>query len=489
MTTALEMTTNLESLESDFQNLGYAKVIVALKPQIALGRPDATEAELGAHFFVPSEPQATRLAFVAARTASRSFHRSTQVAQRKVRIYPHLGLAIGYVNRQGATALAGDNRVDTVVAASEMTLIRPVSLAAAPSSTAPTWGIERLRAPALWAAGFTGKGVLVGHLDTGIDATHPALMSALDEFAEFDMAGDRVPGAKPWDSDKRTPNHGTHTAGTIAGRPTRQRTVGVAPDAKLASGMVIEGGQVIDRILSGLDWVLSKNVRILSMSLGLPGFTSAFQVIIDALRSHNVLPVIAIGNEGPNSSRSPGNYTNVLSVGAMDQNNIVADFSGSQTFNRPDDPLVPDLVAPGVGVISCGPNNTYVAMDGTSMATPHIAGLAALLLQAKPAATAEELESAIFSSCSLPTGMFQARGNRGVPDAVVAFEKLTGNQLPAAVASAAAPAPRRAARGGATAPGRTAAAGRRSRSGGAKPTKKRRAGKARQKRGKGRARG
>jgi subtilisin family serine protease len=170
----------------------------------------------------------------------------------------------------------------------------------------------------------------------------------------------------------------------------------------------------------------------------------------------------------------------------MNQNNIVADFSSSQTFNRPDDPLVPDLVAPGVGVISCGPNGSYVSMDGTSMATPHLAGLAALLLQAKPGVTANEIEAAIFASCSLPSSMLKERGNRGVPDAVVAFEKLTGSQLPAAVVSAAAPAPRRAARGAAPVPvpGRAAAgAGRRL------PAKKRRTGKARGKRGKGRAHG
>ena len=474
----------LDDLEADFQNLGYAKVIVALKSQAAAASTPAaaTEADFGAHFVVPSEPQAERLAFVAMRAASRKFQRSTPVEKRKVRVYPHLGLAIGYVNRQGATSLAADGRVETLTSAPEMSLIRPVALqAAAPPTAAPTWGITRLRIPALWAAGFTGEGVVVGHLDTGLDGTHPALKPAIDEFAEFDMAGDRVPGATATDSDNSTPHHGSHTAGTIAGRPTAQRTIGVAPDAKLASGMVIEGGQVIDRILSGMEWVLSKGVRILSMSLGIRGFTPAFQVIVDALRAHDVLPVIAIGNEGPNTSRSAGNYTNVLSVGAMNQNNIVADFSGSQTFNRPADPLVPDLVAPGVGVISCGLNGGYVSMDGTSMATPHIAGLAALLLQAKPGATANDIEDAIYASCSLPSSMLNERGNRGVPDAVAAFEKLTGNQLPAAVASAAAPPPRRAARGAAAvpAPGRAAA--------GAKRAKKRRTGKARGKRGKGRA--
>src|SRR5262249_22586982 len=202
--------------------------------------------------------------------------------------------------------------------------------------------------------------------------------------------------------------------------------VGVAPEAKLASGMVIEGGQEIERILAGMEWVAEKQARILSMSLGIRGYTTAFQAVIEGLRRNNILPVIAIGNEGPLQTRSPGNYDNVLSVGAMDKDDIVADFSGSQTFERPNDPLVPDLVAPGVDVVSCAPGGRYVQMSGTSMATPHVAGLAALLFQAKSTATVAQVESAIFDSCKLPAEMLQERGNRGVPDGVVAVTNLTG---------------------------------------------------------------
>ncbi|MFL5029351.1 MAG: S8 family peptidase [Xanthobacteraceae bacterium] len=421
-------------LDASLNAIGYAKVIVALKPQMALARTAAAEAELDMHFVLPDETQVARLAAVAERAASKKFRRAQALTRRKVRVYPHLGLALGYVNRQGSASLAADNRVDAMAPASEMRLIRPVEVKGPGRATsAPTWGLTRLKVPQLWAAGLTGEGVLVGHLDTGIDGWHSALRDAIDEFAEFDWAGDRVPGAKPWDSDEVTPAHGTHTAGTIAGRPTAKGTVGVAPGAKLASGMVIEGGQVIDRIIAGMEWVVSKGARVLSMSLGLPGFTPAFEILTTALRNQNVLPVIAVGNEGPNSSRSPGNYDNVLSVGAMSRQNIVADFSGSQAFQRTDDPLVPDLAAPGVDVTSCAPSNRYAEMSGSSMATPHVAGLAALLLQAKPTATVNELEQAILSSCQLPSGMLKERANRGVPDAVAAFTILTGRP-PVAVA-------------------------------------------------------
>jgi subtilisin family serine protease len=299
-----------------------------------------------------------------------------------------------------------------------------------------TWGIKRIRADRLWEAGHKGKGVVVGHLDTGVDGSHPALRGAIAAFAEFDLAGNQVPGARAHDSDE----HGTHTAGTIAGRAGQKGAFGVAPEAQLASGLVIEGGQVVDRILAGMEWLVDQQVHILSMSLGLRGYTPAFQTVIDALRAAKVLPIIAVGNEGPNNSRSPGNYANVLSVGAMDESDQIPDFSSSQEFNRPDSPLVPSLVAPGVRVLSCIPGNRFAEMDGSSMATPHVAGMAALLMGAKPQATIDELEQAILGSCQKPQSMPQARANRGVPDAVTAFQLLTGTQL---AAVSVAPIPRR----------------------------------------------
>ena len=420
------------SLEETVSAIGYAKVIVALNVPRAAAATAVPESAIAGHFMVPDVAQAESLAVSATRSASRSFKRAEPPTERRVRVYQHLGLAIGYVNANGLAGLEADPQVGKVEKAPELSLIRPKVVQSAKLGVGPTWGIKRLKADRLWAAGFTGKGVLVGHLDTGVDGKHPALKGAIGKFAEFDMAGDQVPNAPPTDSDE----HGTHTAGTIAGRAGLKGSFGVAPQAQLASAMVIEGGQVIDRILAGMDWLIGEGVHIMSMSLGLRGFTPAFQSVIDALRAADVLPVIAVGNEGPNTSRSPGNYANVLSVGAMDSGDRVAGFSGSQRFNRPINPLCPALVAPGVGVLSCVPGNKFKSMDGSSMATPHVAGLAALLLQARPTATANDLERAIVGSCSLPAGLPAARGSNGVPDAVRAFEILTGTPLPAAVAAA-----------------------------------------------------
>lgn len=435
MPTELDMKAMDAELQNTLSHVGYAKVLVSLKPQLAAATTDFAETSLEKHFTPPSAQEAESLALAAEDAASNTPKRRRALAKRAVRVYPRLGLAIGFVDSNGAAGLAADASVDVVVPAPQLSLIRPVDVTPAKAASGTTWGIDRLRVEELWDAGITGKGVVVGHLDTGLDGKHPVLKDAIAAFAEFDLAGDPVPGAQPWDSGR----HGTHTAGTIVGRPTGNGKVGVAPEAKLASAMVIEGGQVLDRILAGMEWILEKNARILSMSLGLRGFTPAFQVIVDALRGQNVLPVIAVGNEGPLTSRSPGNYPNVLSVGACAEDETVASFSSSETFARTDDPFVPDLVAPGVAVLSCVPGGSYAEMRGSSMATPHVAGLAALLLQAKPGATVDELESAILQSCNRPASMSQDRANRGVPDAPAAIAALTGHQL-APLAAAAKPA-------------------------------------------------
>jgi subtilisin family serine protease len=214
----------------------------------------------------------------------------------------------------------------------------------------------------------------------------------------------------------------------------QKKSIGVAPGTHLLSAMVIEGGEVVARVLGGLDWAIENKPGVLSMSLGFPGFVADFIDIFALLRQHDILPCIAVGNEGPGTSRSPGNYTDVVSVGACDINNAVATFSGSQKFSRTENPQVPDLLAPGVNVISAKPGGSFQAMDGTSMATPHMAGLAALLREAAPTKSAADVEDAIYQSCVLPAGIPPDRGNRGIPDAAVAFKILTGITLGGATA-------------------------------------------------------
>jgi subtilisin family serine protease len=427
------------AIDQAIAGLGHAKVLIALKPETAgaaaaAAAPDlnayaeAVRKDLEAFFVQPDEQQyasPAALAGLAVRAPGSRLAAASPEPRPRIRVFPRLGLAVGLVDYKGLGTLRAHQRVKAVHAAPTPSLIAPVSVTPAKASGQVTWGIKRLNIGALWGKGYDGKNVRVGHLDTGVDGSHPALAGAIadGDFAEFDFAANQVPGARPHDSGE----HGTHTAGTVLGRAGPRGRFGVAPGAQLVSALSIEGGQVIDRILAGLEWIVSRNVHILSMSVGLPGaYVDAFEELIAGLRRNKVLPVIAIGNEGPDTSRSPGNYPNVLSVGACTEGDLVADFSSSQRMARPQDPLEPDLVAPGVNVLSCIPGGEFALMDGTSMATPHVAGLAALLRQAAPAATMDDIENAILGSCSLPTTMPNYRANRGVPDAAVALARLTG---------------------------------------------------------------
>ena len=408
-------------IEEQLAVSGIAQVMVILKqPSEAFAAANI----LGKNFHLgETAPQAAMASAMAFRKGGA---RAKVLQPPAMRVYEHLGIMLGMVDKAGLAALRADKKnISQVSSAPIFSLIRPHVRSATSKPKAVTWGIAALEANALWKQGITGKGIVVGHLDTGADGKHPTLKSAILEFAEFDMMGNLVsptPGAH--DSDE----HGTHTAATIAGRPVKiggkTSYVGVAPGAKLASALVIEGGDVVARVLGGMNWAVGKGVKVISMSLGIRGYHADFQPVTQILRQKGVLPVFAVGNEGPGTSRSPGNYPEALSVGAMDSDKNVADFSSSQLFTRPVDPLVPDLVGPGVDVISAKPGGGFQSMDGSSMATPHIAGLAALLFQAKPAATPDEVERAIFASCQGGTGLPQPRANRGFPNAPRALAKL-----------------------------------------------------------------
>jgi subtilisin family serine protease len=324
------------------------------------------------------------------------------------------------VDQERAEALEAHPEVQEVQPAEPLSLIRPVKAAAPVYTKRVSWGIHRIGAEKLWAEGLSGKSIRVGHLDTGVDGKHPALAGRIKGFAEFDFGGDPIPKARPHDSDE----HGTHTAGTICGGKLRGMAIGVAPGAELYSGLVIEGGNALLRVLGGIEWTLEVNVRILSMSLGFRGYTPFLLAITKRLREQGVLPVFAIGNEGPGTSRSPGNYAEPISVGATDYRGHMAYFSSSAIFKRPAEPKQPNVVAPGVGIVSARPGGGGQMMDGTSMATPHVAGLAALLWEAKPDATADQVEQAIQSTCAVLKREDPTRFGFGLVNAPRALQAL-----------------------------------------------------------------
>lgn len=333
--------------------------------------------------------------------------------------FPRLGLIVGDVDNNGLNRLRNDSAVVEVVQGAEPKMVYDVQLLE-DTTTQRTWSIDFLRIPELWAKGFTGKGVSVGHLDSGVDSNHPALKPALRQFAAIDGTGTANENTSASDDH----GHGTHTAGILCARPVDGVTVGIAPDAALFSGQ-ITGERSLMRVLGGLEWLLGKGVRLLSLSAGVEPFNPVFQAVVERLRAANVLPIVSIGNDAAGTSFSPGNYTTALGVGSINRQSAVAETSCSETLPGPPPYPKPDLVAPGAGILSTRRFGGYEIRSGTSQAAPCVVGVAALLMQAFPSATNRDIEKAIVASCRVLPGVPAVRQGRGLIDPLAAFNILS----------------------------------------------------------------
>ncbi len=301
-------------------------------------------------------------------------------------------------------ALAQLPSVDVVFENFQVRLPKAQALSEASAPAGTPWHLQKIGAPQVWAAGFRGQGVRIGHLDTGLDPNSPELAGKLAAFAEFNDSGERVSGAQPHD----TAQHGTHTAGLLVGK-----TVGVAPDAKLLSALVLPNGEgTFAQVIAGMQWLLDPDnnadtndgANVVSMSLGLPGTYQEFVQPVKNMIAAGVVPVFAIGNFGPNagSTASPGNIPDAIGVGAVDQQNNVAPYSSRGPVNwtgaYSGSFVKPDLVAPGDKITSSFPGGGYGALSGTSQAAPIVAGAVADLLSARPGTGVDAVKNALFSS-------------------------------------------------------------------------------------------
>jgi subtilisin len=226
-------------------------------------------------------------------------------------------------------------------------------------------GISQVKAPDAWPTS-QGEGIKVYICDTGIDPNHPDLMTNLRNGKSF------------VDSESTTEDfhgHGTHCAGTVAAALNGQGVVGVAPYAYLYPVKVLasDGSGSWSWLIAALDWIMSrKGARIASMSLGGGGAPTALRDMCEAAYNDGVLLVAAAGNSGPgnNTVGFPAKYPQVVAVSAVDSSDIIASFSSRG-------PEV-DIAAPGVNVLSTMRGGGYGQMSGTSMACPHVSGVAAL---------------------------------------------------------------------------------------------------------------
>ncbi|MBM7784444.1 S8 family peptidase [Tenggerimyces flavus] len=271
--------------------------------------------------------------------------------------------------------------------------------------------VQQIGAPAMWAKGLTGRGISVGVLDTGIDETHPDLAGSVVASKDFSSSESGV-------VDKA--GHGTHVASIITGDGTASdgKYKGVAPDAKLVIGKVLDdsGQGQFSWLIAGMEWV-SQHAKVVNMSVGggIPSDgTDPVSLALDEISERTgTLFVVAAGNNGfdefgahDESVTIPGVAEAALTVGAIDREGAVADFS-SKGPRVGDGAIKPDLTAPGVDIAAARAADTqigelvgehYVRASGTSMASPHVAGAAAILAQQHPAWSGPRLKAALVNT-------------------------------------------------------------------------------------------
>lgn len=330
--------------------------------------------------------------------------------------FTNLSAVGGYVTYEGLKKLVRDYRVQKI------DLDVPGHMALAESS-------ELVRARDLHAQGITGAGVTVAVLDTGIDSDHPDLADDIVAQQCFCTNADGVTGCCPGGKTEASgpggaedeQGHGTHVAGIITSGG-RVAPRGIAPDADIVAVRVLDktgSAASATQLMKAFDWIISTqpSVKIVNTSLVFgsfagqcdttSSFTAALAQAVNTLRARGTLTVSSAGNSANKSEiGAPACLSGAIGVGAVYDANVgtisfgctdgstsadkVACFSNSS--------VAVDLLAPGAAITSSGMGGGVAGFAGTSQAAPHVAGALALMLQAKPAASATELENALKGS-------------------------------------------------------------------------------------------
>ena len=273
------------------------------------------------------------------------------------------------------------------------------------------WGIQKTGAPAAWAV-TRGEGVKVCVVDSGVDPSHKDLKDNIIEGINTTEEG------PPQDFTDRF-GHGSHIAGTVAAVDNAEGVIGVAPKAAIYAARVIRrtGTGRFSDVLDGLAWCMEKKTPLISLSLSVPYDYPPLKEAMEAVENAGILVVAAAGNSG-GTVEFPAAYPQVIAVGAMDENGKAADFSARG-------PEV-DFIAPGVAIVSAYMNGLYSESSGTSMATPHVTGLAALAIAAGGLKNAEEVRQALRKAASpLPLVPQEAQG-AGFIDALKVVKDPSG---------------------------------------------------------------
>lgn len=279
------------------------------------------------------------------------------------------------------------------------------------------WNIDHVRARHVWnGLGVTGLGVTIAIMDTGVDWLHPDLHAnyrgvrddgtVQHEGNWFDVLGDASPAAEPFDPN----GHGTHVAGTAVGRAG----TGVAPDARWIAVRAFDsnGFATTSDLHVAFQWLLAPHGRpelapdVVNGSWSGSGNDTVFEADLFALQQAGMVTVFAAGNTGPLTGTigAPASYPGAIGVAAVDYRNEVTWFSARGPSPLTEKPK-PELAAPGARIYSTLPGNAYGIYNGTSMATPHVSGVAALLLSANPSLSVKGVTRVLTETAHNTTGV------------------------------------------------------------------------------------
>lgn len=289
------------------------------------------------------------------------------------------------------------------------------------SSKHVPWNLKAISADKTLAENYKGKGVVVGIIDSGVDAKHPSIANAYrgrEEGKAIYSFFDTTTGEKGGEPTDGT-GHGTHVAGTILGvDPTGESYLGIAPEAKWIAAKVFDsdGETSLKQLLEAGEWMLaptdehgnpnpSMAPRVVNNSWGGKSDNEFFRDILKKWRAAGIVPVFSSGNVGfanqggKGSIGTPASYPESFAVGAVRQDDKIAAFSLRGPSKYKDD-IKPDIVAPGVNIKSSIPGGAYAIRTGTSMAGPHVSGVAALVVGVNPNLTVDEIEKVLTDSAT-----------------------------------------------------------------------------------------
>ena len=249
------------------------------------------------------------------------------------------------------------------------------------------WGIDRIDAEEVWEAGNTGDGVNVAVLDTGIDTDHPDLSANLEGgYSCVNRDTSNV-------EDKN--GHGTHCSGIIAAVNNGVGVVGVGPAIDLYAVQISRGARIrLSDIIEGIDWCIDTQgtanpIQVMSMSFG-GGYSESEESALQTAYEAGIVLVSSAGNQYGGAVTYPAALPQVIAVSAVDKDDQIASFSSTG------DEV--ELAAPGVSIYSTYKGDSYETLSGTSMAGPHVAGVAALVIASNPGSTPEQVRGALRAS-------------------------------------------------------------------------------------------